>query len=165
MTVAATGKFSLRLDQLRNLFAASDTFQTWTGTASALAAKDRTYVGWFPKGSSFPLLTVDHFNRIAEKATSSFKFDIRDYRLGALLVAEAAELDEGEDYQDEIYSFLNTISAIDDEIQAEIASDPGAYPALKGFEGPDLGYPDPTNTDGGLRLYEALYVFDLQGHT
>lgn len=164
MSVAATGKYAVRLDEVRDLVSASAAFRTWTGTADAEAAKLRTHVGWFPNTVTRPLALVDHLGMSAEKTTSAGEFDVTDYRIGLLLETDAPTANV-DDYDDEINSFLNTVSSIEDEMLTELGSSPGSYPSIVGFEGPEFGWPDPDNADGGKRRYSAMYVFNIDGHT
>lgn len=163
MSVAATGKYAARLDDIRDLIAESSEFQAWTGTGSTAAAKLRTHVGWFPSTVTRPLALVDHLGMEAEKTTSASEFDVTDYRIGVLFEMDAPTVGV-DDYSDEINSFLNTISTIEDEFLAAVADGSGR-PSIEGFSGPEFGWPDPDNADGGKRRYTAMYEMILRGHT
>lgn len=163
MSVAAAGKYALRLDDIRDLIAESSEFQTWTGTGNTEDAKLRTHLGWFPNTATRPLALVDHLGGEAEKSTSSSEFDVTDYRIGVLFEMDAPTTDV-DNYSDEINSFLNTISTIEDEFLAALADGSGR-PSIEGFSGPEFGWPDPDNADGGKRRYTATYELILRGHT
>lgn len=164
MAITATGKFAKRLDETCDLVAQSAAFQTLTGTASAAAAKARTHVLEFnPATATFPLALVAHLSYMATKVTSTFKFDVTDYRIG-LLIAMDPPTTNVETAKDEVYSFLNTMSSIHDEMLAALGSDPGAYPAIEGIE-LDFSAPDPDRAHQGKERYEALFAFDLKGHS
>jgi hypothetical protein len=164
LTVAASGKYAVRLDEVRDLIAASAAFRTWTGTANAAAAKLRAHVGWFPDGTTLPLALVDHLGMSAEKVSSASEFDVTGYVIGVLFETEAPTASVST-YMDEIYSFLNTISSIEDEMLTELNSDPGSYPSIIGFDGPEFGWPNSDNAAGGVRRYDARYMFQINGHT
>ena len=60
MAVSPTGMLSLPIDYLRDTIANSSTFQTWTGTANATAAKARTHVGRAAGSATHPLACVGY---------------------------------------------------------------------------------------------------------
>ena len=163
MTVAASGKYALRLDDVRNLIAESAAFQTWTGTANTAAAKLRTHLGWYTTPATYPLALVDHIGHEAEKDASGGVFDVPDYRIYVLFETQAptASVDN---YSDEINSFLNTISSIEDQFLSAL-NDGSGRPSIEGFSGPEFGWPDRDRRQSGERLYSAEYEFILRGHT
>lgn len=116
MTVAASGILSAPIDALAALVAASTTFQSWTGTASAAAALAYCYkaeVGQID-GSTWKR----PFARIGQ--SEEFEVQRGGYGLGVLVLdfeaAVSADYQEGgaseNDFVSALYEFTNKVGAI-----------------------------------------------------
>lgn len=163
MAVTPSGKFALRLDETADLIAQCSAFQSLVGAGSAAAAKLRIHLLEFDEDETVPLACVGHLAYVAEKATSSFKFDVTEYQIGALILLEPPTTNV-ETKNDEVLSFLNTMSSIDDQIEEALGSDPGAYPSIFRRD-LQMAAPDSDKSAKGRKVYEALYAFDINGHT
>lgn len=163
MAVSATGKFARRLDEVSDLVAQCAAFQGLVGAENATEAKESIYLLQFSEDDLVPLACVGQLAYVAEKATSSFKFDVTEYQIGALFLLEPPTTNV-ETRNDEVLSFLNTMSSIDDQIEEALGSDPGAYPSIFRRD-LQMAAPDSDKSAKGRKVYEALYAFDINGHT
>lgn len=113
--VAAAGMFSLPLDYLRDMLANSSNFQTWTGTATAVAAKARTFVIGADDDETLPLAVVgwQSFARQSVGSGSRNHFE-GSGPLWLVLIASAASDTE----ENEAFTFVNNVGAIIADVEA-----------------------------------------------
>lgn len=114
MAVSPSGILSLPLSYLETTVANSSTFQTWTGTANAAAAKARIHIGRAASTADLPLAGVGfggEFRRYIETAPSDFQTD----SVVELFFTDnfSSSLSE----EDAAYTFLNQVGPIMSDIE------------------------------------------------
>lgn len=114
MAVSPSGMLSLPVDYLRSTVAASSTFQTWTGTANAAAAKARVHLGRAAANATHPLACVGFSNGFRR-----FSDDLDVWQQDNVLELMfrndfSSSLNEADAY----YTFANQIGAIMADMEA-----------------------------------------------
>lgn len=136
MPIAPSGILSLPLGHLRALVAASSSFQTWTGTASAALAAARVHLCDLPKPSSneeytkaelaayYPCAIVDFFHSQRGFGGEAFVWD-KEVELGwvdsgvlSLDFVELVDEDDAVSPADTLLAFTNDVGAV---IEAMVA--------------------------------------------
>lgn len=129
MTVAASGSISLTLDNLRNVFAASATFQSLLGVVNAAAAKAKTY--WLETDDEHVEAEAALPRAIVAFSLGQFDNDrISTTGWGSMGPLEILiEVDTPSQYVDNLQDgnmwFTNSIGAMIDEIKTLVTSGQG----------------------------------------
>lgn len=164
MSVTPVGDFSLPLDLMCDLVAGTAKFQSWTGAASAAAAKASTHI-WAVNDPSdkYPLAVIGLERMTGEKETSAVAFDML---LSIAVTFSRAAADMSEDTPaDERIAFQNDIGTLFSQMRALQASDQSLYPAIVGIEELAWALPDSDNAEDGERLYGATIVYTVMGYS
>ena len=155
MAVAATGPISLPLANLRALIAASSSFQTWVGAASAAEALASIYQVGVDKGDyTRPFALVRHTNPGAlthESLAGGARNHFAPAGEGSLEVVFEDEVASGNEdsHVDAEFAFTNNVGAVLADMETTGAT--GAYLVMHRWTvafGPARAHPDEKQSEG-----------------
>ncbi len=164
MTVTPSGRLALPLAYLRNLLAASSTFQTLLGVASTAAAKAKIYFGGIEddNASNLPpraIIRIDQGDIASRTGTTTWR------GTGPLeLLITLADPTGVTLWEDKYLTILNQLGAIIDEMFALVETDPGAGPYLyiTEIQRKVIGQWD-ADAEGTSAYWEAEFTVNWEG--
>ena len=108
MTVTASGIINAPLYALRDMFAESTEFQTWTSQATADLARERCFVSITSERPSMPFIVLDH-HEFVRRRTSLGQTNAFNTEAGAAAVYFRREVNTAIDLADDYITFCNEL--------------------------------------------------------